>query len=146
MIARNSVRVFLSHHEPGFPDRRFASVPGVDDYSLVFLYAADELGVFDAISDGPKSLLDIGARLGVNVHLLGRIFRVLADQDFLLESPDGRFALVDMDLMHRISLSKSVQIDPLLIQATGKLVDAMRHGGIPFHRVYSANLIPFVCG
>jgi hypothetical protein len=146
MIASNHVRIFVSRYETGSPDRRFATVPGVDDYALLFLYAGDELGVFDAIVDRERSLLEIADLVDVNVHTLGRILRALADQGFLLESPEGRFALVDPDLPSRIALSKFVQVDPELIRASTNLVHAVRTGGVPFHRIYSANFIPFVCG
>ena len=55
--------------------------------------AAAELGIADALADGPLPLDDLAARLAVDADALGRLLRALVGRGIFRRRRDGRYAL-----------------------------------------------------
>jgi len=66
------------------------------------LYAGVQLGIFDALADGPKATLAIAEQLGLDPALAYRLLRALGALALLKEDGHRRFSLTDAgDLLRK---------------------------------------------
>jgi SAM-dependent methyltransferase/DNA-binding HxlR family transcriptional regulator len=85
---------------------------------------AAELGLADALADGPLSCAELAARLNCDQHALSRLVRVLCGEQLLESQPHGSYALTEL----------GAQLQ------TGKLRELARFVGAPFMWQPWANL------
>src|SRR5215472_922163 len=83
--------------------------------STQLLYVAAELGLADALADGPLDVEAVAEVVGAQADPLRRVLRGLAADGIVDEYPDGRFALTDVGACLRPGVPGS------------------RHGGITVH-------------
>ena len=105
------------------------------------LHVAVALGVPEALVDGPRHVEDVAREVGAEPDLLRRVLRGLAAEDVLAECDDGRFALTPMGTLLRPGVPGSLHgavlaRGGLYSGASAGLLDAVRHGGIPFEKVH----------
>ena len=101
------------------------------------LYVASELGIAEALADGPKTGAELAAAVGADAGALTRVLRGLALEDVVVES-DGRFALTPVgEALVPMAGALRVRGQVYYAAASG-LLDAVRHGGTAFERTYGA--------
>lgn len=109
--------------------------------STQLLRVAAELGVADALRDGPRTAAELATACGALADPLERVLRGLAADGVLDERPGRRFALTDVGALlaadHPASQRGAVLVRGRLYPAAaGGLLDAVRHGGTPFEAVH----------
>ncbi|MGE3285375.1 MAG: methyltransferase [Pseudonocardia sp.] len=109
--------------------------------STQLLVAAAELGIADALVDGPRTAEDLGVELGADPTALHRLLRGLAADGVLREHSGGRFGLTGTGELLR-SARYGSQLGAVLARgrlyyaAASGVADAVRGGGVPFERVH----------
>lgn len=105
------------------------------------LWVAAELRIADALADGPRTAAEFAEQVGADAGVLRRVLRGLAAEDVLEECPGGRFGLTATGQLLREGVEGS-QLGAVLARgslyygAMAGLLDAVRHGGVPFERVH----------
>ena len=101
------------------------------------LYVASELGLAEALADGPRTGAELAAAVGADAGALTRVLRGLALEDVVSEE-DGRFALTPVgEALVPMAGALRVRGQVYYGGAAG-LLDAVRHGGTAFERTYGA--------
>jgi hypothetical protein len=102
------------------------------------LYVASQLGVAQALADGPRTGPEVAEAVGADPDAITRVLRGLALEDVVSEQ-DGRFALTPVGaLLPALEGSLRVRGELYYHGAEG-LLDAVRHGGTAFERIYGAS-------
>ncbi|MGE0296120.1 MAG: methyltransferase [Pseudonocardia sp.] len=109
--------------------------------STQLLVAAAELGIADALADGPRTADDLAAELRADPTVLHRLLRGLAADGVLREHRGGRFGLTDTGELMRSARYGSqrgsvLARGRLYYAAASGVADAVRGGGVPFERVH----------
>lgn len=100
------------------------------------LYVAAKLGIADALAGGPRTGAQLAEAVGADAAALTRVLRGLAVEEVVDELPGGRFALTPMGAtLHALEGPIIARAELYYVAATG-LLDAVRHGGVPFERVH----------
>lgn len=79
--------------DPGLPPRQQVLGFLYAKWAIGALRAVVEVGVPDALADGPRTVAEIAAATGTEADALYRVLRAVAAAGVLHESVDGRFAL-----------------------------------------------------
>lgn len=122
----------------------------MDGYlSTQLLVIAAELGVADALADGPRSSADLARTLGAEPVALHRVLRGLAADGVLGEQPDGCFELTPTGrLLHDggdgSQRGAVLARGRLYYTAVGGLLDAVRSGGTAFERHHGTPFFEFL--
>jgi hypothetical protein len=117
--------------------------------STQLLYVAAELGLADALADGPSTAETVAEAVRAQPDPMRRVLRGLAADGIVDEYPDGRFALTDVGACLRRDVPGSlhggiIAHGDLHYRAAAGLLDAMRNGGVAFERVYGADLFEYL--
>jgi hypothetical protein len=122
----------------------------MDGYlSTQLLYVAAELGVADALADGPRTSEDLAAALRVDPDALYRVLRGLAADGVLDELPGGRFGLTRLSDLLRDGEPGSqrgavLARGRLYYRALDGLLGAVRAGGTPFARAHGTSFFEYL--
>jgi hypothetical protein len=110
----------------------------MDGYVVTqLLYVASELGVAEALADGPLTGAEIAAAVGADAGALTRVLRGLALED-VFDEHDGRFSLTPLgECLARMGGPIRARGKVYYAGAAG-LLDAVREGGTAFERTYGA--------
>ena len=101
------------------------------------LYVASELGLAEALADGPRTGAELAAAVDADAGALTRVLRGLALEDVVSEQ-DGRFALTPVgEALVPMAGALRARGQVYYGGAAG-LLDAVRHGGTAFERTYGA--------
>lgn len=95
------------------------------------IHAAAELGVADALADGPRTGAELAAQIGADEQALHRLLRLLISHGIFTERRDGRYALT--------SMARALRRD-----ADVSLRDAALFFGSPIHRDNWSHLVDAV--
>ena len=105
------------------------------------LYVAAQLGIADALTQGPRSATELAQVVGARTGPLARVLRGLAIEGVIEEREDGRFALTTAGArlaeLHGPLLARG----EVYYRAAGGLLDAVGDGGIPFERVHGETVL-----
>lgn len=118
---------------PAVPPMRQVSRLIIGLWAPQAVHAAAELGLPDALVDGPRSSADLAAALGTHADSTDRLARVLVVLD-LLEEHDGRFGLTALGQCLVSESPVSVRAwarlmgGPAVWNAWGRLTDCVRTG------------------
>lgn len=114
----------------------------IDGYVVTqLLWVAVELRIADALAAGPRTADELASQVGADAGVLRRVLRGLAAEEVFEELPDGRFGLTPTGGLLREGVEGS-QRGAVLARggvyygALAGLLDAVRHGGVPFERVH----------
>lgn len=113
------------------------------------LYVAAELGVADALADGPRTGDAVAKEVGADPGSLRRVMRGLAALGVLDEDSDGRFGLAPVGEVLRAGTPGSLR-GPVLTRggiyyrALGHLLEAVRGGGTAFELAYGAQFFDYL--
>lgn len=124
----------------------------MDGYlSTQLLYVAAELGVADALVDGPRTSADLAAALGADPAAMHRVLRGLAADGVLEEVSGGRFGLTSAGALLSAAAPGGqrgavLARGGLYYQALSGLLDAVRIGGTPFARVHGQTFFEYLAG
>ena len=99
------------------------------------VYVATQLGIGDALADGPLTGAELACAVDAEPAALTRVLRGLAAEGVLDEDGD-RFGLTPLGAALRGLKGSILARGELYYRAAGGLLDAVRHGGTPFERVY----------
>ncbi|WP_073266575.1 methyltransferase [Cryptosporangium aurantiacum] len=106
------------------------------------LFVAAELGLADALADGPRTADDLAGQVGANPGALARVLRGLAVEGVVTEDGEGGFALTDLGALLREGPGSlrgpAVVRGGLYFRAVAGLLDAVRSGGTAFEHAYGA--------
>jgi SAM-dependent methyltransferase len=101
------------------------------------LYVATQLGIAEALQQGPRTGTEIAEAVGADPGAITRVLRGLALEDVVSEQ-DGRFALTPVgELLPALAGSARVRGELYYHGAEG-LLDAVKQGGTAFERTYGA--------
>ncbi|MDG6106625.1 hydroxyneurosporene methyltransferase [Dactylosporangium aurantiacum] len=98
------------------------------------LYVAAQLGVADALRDGPLSAPELAARVQCDADALRRVLRLLASNEVFIEYPDGSFGLTPMAQALRSDVPDSMRGMAVLMghpihwEDWSHLIDTVRTG------------------
>ncbi|MFG1792400.1 methyltransferase [Nocardia sp. NPDC049149] len=95
------------------------------------IHAAAELGIADALADGPRSGADLARTLGADEDALHRLLRLLIAHGIFTRRRDGRYALTSM-------------AEALVRDSDVSLRDAALFFGSPTHRAHWSQLVDAV--
>ena len=109
------------------------------------LYAAAQLRIADALSDGPRSCAAIAAATGTSAHTLSRLLRALCSLRVIAAADDGRFVLTTLGRPLQAEGPGSLRAMVLTLggihdDAWGGLTDCLRTGAPAFPQVFGARL------
>lgn len=122
----------------------------MDGYLVTqLLFVAADLGVADALADGPRTAESVAADAGVDPAVLHRMLRGLAAYGVLDELGDGRFGLTPTGELLRDGVPGSFRglvlaRGELYYGAFGRLRDAVRTGGNGFELAYGARFFDYL--
>jgi SAM-dependent methyltransferase len=107
---------------------------------------AAELGLADALADGPRSAQELASITGSNVASLKRLVRALVSVEVLAEDEVGRFALTAIGRTLRRDVPGSLRAWALTALGQecsagwGELVRSVRTGEIAFEAVFGTDI------
>jgi len=115
------------------------------------LRVAAELGVADALAEGPRTSAELATAVGADADVLHRVLRRLACLGVFDEQPDGRFAPTPAGELLRADVSGSLRAAvvsraSLYYEAAGGLIAAARRGGIPYQHVHGTAFFDHLAG
>ncbi|WP_395104249.1 methyltransferase [Actinomadura sp. SCN-SB] len=114
------------------------------------LSAAAELGVADALADGPRAVEDIAAEVGADAPSLYRLLRALSDLGVFEELDGRRFASTPLGEALRDGVPGSLRHWAIMLgrpfhrYAWTGLVDGVRTGRSAFERVHGRILMDYL--
>ncbi len=100
------------------------------------LYVAAQLGIADALTEGPRSATELAQVVGARTGPLARVLRGLTIEGVIEERQDGRFALTAAGARLAELHGPLLVRGEVYYRAAGGLLDAVRDGGIPFERIH----------
>jgi hypothetical protein len=110
----------------------------MDGYVVTqLLYVASELGVAEALADGPLTGGEIADRVGADAQALTRVLRGLALED-VFDERDGRFSLTPLGACLARMGGPLRARGKVYYAASAGLLDAVREGGTAFERTSGA--------
>jgi len=118
-------------------------------FTTQLLYVAAQLGVADALADGPRGGDGLAKELGADPGFLRRVLRGLAAYGVLDEHDDGRFGLSAVGELLRSGTPESLR-GPVLTRggiyyrALDRLLDGVRSGETPFDLAYGASFFDYL--
>jgi C-methyltransferase len=95
------------------------------------IHAAAELGIADALADGPLSAEEVGRRVGADPDALDRLLRALISRGIFRQRRDGRYELSSL-------------AEPLRSDASASMLGGARFYGSPQHREHWSLLVDSV--
>jgi hypothetical protein len=111
----------------------------MDGYVVTqLLYVASELGVAEALADGPLTGEQLAAKVGADARALTRVLRGLALEDVFEEERDGRFSLTSLGACLAQMGGPLRARGQVYYAGITRLLDAVRDGGTAFERTYGA--------
>jgi O-methyltransferase domain/Dimerisation domain len=113
------------------------------------IYAAAELGVADALAEGPKTLEALSLRLGANPPALYRLLRLLASHEIFAEQPDGSFAQTPRGECLEKDAFGSVRAMALVCgeehyRSWGDILYSLKTGAPAFDRLYTQGFYEYL--
>jgi SAM-dependent methyltransferase len=113
------------------------------------VHVAAELGIADALRDGPLDHGTLAARTATHAPSLRRVLRLLVGAGVLGEEADGRFALTPVGACLRSDVPGSMRAVALLFggntqQAWSELRHSVRTGEPAFPRVFGADAFDYL--
>ncbi len=110
----------------------------MDGYVVTqLLYVASELGVAEALADGPLTGEEVAAAVGADAGALTRVLRGLALED-VVEEDDGRFSLTPIGECLAQMAGPLRARGKVYYEGVAGLLEAVRDGGTAFERTYGA--------
>lgn len=114
---------------------------GLTDYIVAHsIRCAAELGLADALADGPRPVAELALEVGADPAALLRLFRALACNGVFTETQDGSFALTDLAeplrQNHPHSVRALLPLSPTELYAWADFHETMRSGEPAFPRVH----------
>jgi hypothetical protein len=106
------------------------------------VFVAAQLGVADALAQGPLAVDALARRVGAHAPSLRRVLRALAAHGVFAERADGRFATTPLAATLRAGVAGSLRDFARMIvedynwAAWGRLLHAVRSGERPFDHVH----------
>ncbi len=106
------------------------------------LHVVAELGVADALADGPLTVAELAGRTDSHADALGRVLRVAAAFGVFVQRDDGRYALNDVAECLRSGVPGSQRDmvlyngDEMLWRSYGQLLHTVRTGEPAFEAAY----------
>ncbi|MGI9116331.1 MAG: methyltransferase [Gaiellales bacterium] len=116
------------------------------------MYVAAELGVADALRDGPRPIGEVASAVGADAGALRRILRTLAMTGCFSEVERGVFANTPQSETLRSDVPTSVRDLVLWVGAEphwrvwGRLLDAVKTGQPVWEQVHGMPLFPYLFG
>jgi hypothetical protein len=101
------------------------------------LYVASQLGVAEALKDGPRTGQEVAEAVGADAAAMTRVLRGLALEDVVSER-DGRFALTQIGAFLPAMAGVLRVRGELYYHGAEGLLDALKEGGTAFERMYGA--------
>ncbi|MFN0093017.1 MAG: methyltransferase [Acidimicrobiales bacterium] len=130
------------------PPADLAALSRLADGFLItqLLGVAVELGIGSALAAGPRRGAELAAAVGADPDRLTRVLRGLAAEGVLDEAADGKFALTSCGAALPL-LEGAIRVRAgLYNHAAGRLVDAVRAGGVPFELAHGVSLFAHLDG
>jgi hypothetical protein len=116
------------------------------------LAAATQLGVADALAEGPKHPEALAKELGADASSLFRVLRLLASVGVFIEDAEGRFGLTPAANLLRSQVPGSLREAVLMLTQkifwlpTGELAETVRTGQTPFDRIFGKPFFDYLAG
>jgi len=112
------------------------------------IYVAAKLELCDALDSEPKSATALAQKLGCHEDSLYRLLRALASQGIGEEHPDRHFTATEMSDNLRRDSDRSLWAMAVMMgeehyTAWGQLLDGVRHGDVPFEKVFGKPVFAF---
>jgi len=116
------------------------------------IYVAAKLGIADLLKDGSKSIDELASRVGAHPRALYRVLRALASIGIFAEVGDRQFELTALaePLQDRVPgsvrASAIMDGDELHWKPWGDLLNCVKTGDTPFHRVFGMSYYEYLKG
>ncbi len=114
------------------------------------IYVAAELGVADHLTAGPRTAVDLAARVGADADALSRVLRFLTGLGLFEEVAPSTFALTAQGATLRSDVAGSLRATARMVvsdyhwQSWGALLTAVRTGETAFQRVHGTGLFEYL--
>lgn len=113
------------------------------------IYAAAELGIADAIADGPLTAEELAVRMGAESDALYRLLRALACAGIFEEDADGKFSLTPLAEQLRSDIPDSQRSFAIMMgaefyQSWGNLLFSVRTGNEAYRKTYGRSFFEYM--
>lgn len=113
------------------------------------IYVAAELGIADAVADGPRTTEEIAERVDADGDALYRLLRALACVGIFEEDAEGRFSLTPLAELLRADIPDSQRSFAIMMgaefyQSWGNLLHSVRTGTEAYRKTYGRSFFEYM--
>lgn len=113
------------------------------------IYVAAELGIADAVADGPLTAEELAARVGADGDALYRLLRALACAGIFEEDAGGKFSLTPLAEQLRSDIPDSQRSFAIMMgaefyQSWGNLLYSVQTGNEAYHKTFGRSFFEYM--